>query len=79
VTRLLLVALTACVTTACGGPQSPQYHQKLVVIGIDGLDPNLVRQFMHQGKLPRRQMLARRGSVQQLETTGVAVLRRADM
>jgi predicted AlkP superfamily phosphohydrolase/phosphomutase len=69
VTRAILVALSVCVTTACGGPRPPQYHQKLVVIGIDGLDPNLVRQFMHARKLPRMQTLARRGSMQLLETT----------
>jgi predicted AlkP superfamily phosphohydrolase/phosphomutase len=66
---VFLVALSICVTTACGGPRSPQYHQKFVVIGIDGLDPDLVRQFMHERKLPRMEALARRGSIGRLETT----------
>ncbi len=57
------------VATACAGERSPQYHQKLVVLGIDGLDPDLVSQFMDQGKLPAMQMLARQGALQRLETT----------
>jgi len=48
VTRKLLVALSICTTTACGGPRPPQYHQKLVVLGVDGLDPNLVGRLLHE-------------------------------
>jgi len=67
--RVLFVGLLICMTTACGGPRSPQYHQKLVVLGIDGLDPNLVSQFMHEGKLPNMRKLAAGGTLQRLETT----------
>jgi predicted AlkP superfamily phosphohydrolase/phosphomutase len=67
--RVLLVGLSICVTTACGEPRSSQYHQKLVVLGIDGLDPNLVSAFMHAGKLPNMQKLAIGGTLQRLETT----------
>lgn len=63
-----LVALSI-VVTACAGPRTPQYHQKLVVLGIDGLDPDLVSQFMDQGKLPNMQKLSRQGALQRLETT----------
>lgn len=67
-TRKLLVALSICTTTACGGPRPPQYHQKLVVLGIDGFDPNLVSHLMHEGKLPNVQKLVRRGALHRLET-----------
>ena len=67
--RVLLVGLLICVTTACGGPRSPQYHQKLVVLGIDGLDPDLVGRFMHEGKLPNMHKLVLRGMLRRLETT----------
>jgi predicted AlkP superfamily phosphohydrolase/phosphomutase len=42
-----------------------------VVLGIDGLDPDLVSHFMHERKLPNMQKLARANSV--------AMLRCADM
>jgi len=39
------------------------------VLGIDGLDPDLVSQFIAQGKLPNLQKLARAGALRRLETT----------
>jgi predicted AlkP superfamily phosphohydrolase/phosphomutase len=63
-----LVALSIFVT-ACAGPRTPQYHQKLVVLGIDGLDPDLVSRFIAEGKLPNMQRLSRQGALQRLETT----------
>ena len=63
-----LVALSIFVT-ACTGQRTPQYHQKLVVLGFDGLDPDLVSQFMDEGKLPNMQKLSRQGALQRLETT----------
>jgi predicted AlkP superfamily phosphohydrolase/phosphomutase len=68
VTRARLVALSV-VVTACAGPRTPQYHQKLVVLGIDGLDPDLVGKYMDEGKLPNMQNLVRRGALRRLETT----------
>jgi predicted AlkP superfamily phosphohydrolase/phosphomutase len=67
-TRALIVALSILVT-ACAGQRTPQYHQKLVVLGIDGLDPDLVSRFMDEGKLPNMQKLAKQGALQRLETT----------
>ncbi len=67
-TLALFVALSLLVA-ACGGPQTPQYHQKLIVLAIDGLDPDLVSHFMDESKLPNMQKLARQGALQRLETT----------
>ena len=67
-TRALIVALSIFVT-ACGGQRTPQYHQKLVILGIDGLDPDLVYRFMDAGKLPNMLKLAKQGARQRLETT----------
>ncbi len=39
------------------------------MLGFDGLDPDLVSQFMDEGKLPNMQKLARQGALQRLETT----------
>ena len=66
--RAFFVALSI-LATACAGERSSQYHQKLVVIGVDGLDPDLVSQFMDRGKLPNMQKLSKEGALQRLETT----------
>jgi len=61
-----------------------------VVIGIDGLEADLVRQFMHERKLPRMPPLARSAAMNDARSLGparpcrryradrVAVHRRAD-
>jgi predicted AlkP superfamily phosphohydrolase/phosphomutase len=42
---------------------------KLVVLGLDGMDPVLVERYMSQGKLPHFSRLAEQGSYAKLETT----------
>jgi predicted AlkP superfamily phosphohydrolase/phosphomutase len=42
---------------------------KLVVLGLDGMDPVLVEKYMSQGKLPHLSKLAKQGSYAKLETT----------
>jgi predicted AlkP superfamily phosphohydrolase/phosphomutase len=49
-----------------------QKHRKVkrvVVVGLDGLDPALTEQFMHQGLLPNFQRLKAEGSFRPLRTT----------
>lgn len=43
--------------------------RKVVVLGLDGLDPKLVRRFMDEGKLPNFQRLAENGHFSDLATT----------
>ncbi len=66
---LLVVCLGALV--ACGTRRPPEkFHQKLVVLGFDGMDPRLVQKWMDEGKLPNLKKLASRsGGVHPLETT----------
>ena len=47
--------------------------EKVVVIGLDGLDPDLAERFMNEGKLPNFQRLKESGSFSRLETTFPAV------
>ena len=56
---------------ACGAGRPPEkFHQKLVVLGFDGMDPRLVQKWMDEGKLPNMKKLARNSSgVHPLETT----------
>lgn len=42
---------------------------KVVVLGIDGMDPKIVRDLMEEGMLPNLNMLSQRGSFSQMETS----------
>jgi predicted AlkP superfamily phosphohydrolase/phosphomutase len=42
---------------------------RLIVLGLDGMDPVLVKKYMAQGKLPNLSKLADKGSYHKLETT----------
>ncbi len=65
--RIVAVSLV-CLGVACArGPAgSPQ---KLVILGFDGMDPDLVGRWMDEGKLPNLQALAHRGAFRPLATT----------
>jgi predicted AlkP superfamily phosphohydrolase/phosphomutase len=43
--------------------------RRLIVVGLDGQDPELTRRFMDEGKLPNFRRLAERGSFRPLKTT----------
>ena len=66
---VVVLSTLSLLVAACAAERTPQYHQKLVIIGVDGLDPDLVSHFMDGGKLPNMQKLAKRGTLQRLETT----------
>ncbi len=71
-TQLFLALSIVCLGAgACGPRRAPEkFHQKLVILGFDGMDPRLVQRWMDEGKLPNMQKLAKRGSgVHPLETT----------
>jgi predicted AlkP superfamily phosphohydrolase/phosphomutase len=50
-------------------PPDPPIVKRAVVIGLDGLDPDLVDRFMAEGKLPNLERIAARGSFRRLRTT----------
>jgi predicted AlkP superfamily phosphohydrolase/phosphomutase len=68
---VFLCALAAAGPLACRrtAPVSGGVPQKLVVIGFDGLDPDLVRQYLAETKLPNFKALIERGGLADLETT----------
>ena len=70
VTALLLALGVAAAAAACSTrePQR-QYSQKLVIIGFDGMDPDLLKQWMEAGRLPTFKKLAERGGMYPLSTT----------
>src|SRR5688500_15056482 len=70
VTAVSLDAAVAVTALACRGGGPPrQFTQKLVIIGFDGMDPDLVQQFMDAGHLPTLKRLAGEGGLYPLATT----------
>ena len=70
VTALALVATASLAVLACSGSApATRYSQKLVIIGFDGMDPDLVRQFIDAGKLPTFKKLTEQGGLYPLTTT----------
>src|SRR5687767_4389234 len=67
----MLIAAAASVSMlACSGrAPASQYSQKLVIIGFDGMDPDLVRQWIDAGKLPTFKKLIEQGGLYPLTTT----------
>jgi len=49
--------------------QAPRVQQRLIVLGFDGMDPNLARQWMDDGSLPNFSQLASMGSFHPLPTS----------
>ena len=66
---LLLVLCAAAVTIACARSASNTYWQKLVVLGFDGMDPDLVEQWMKAGRLPNIRRIVEQGGRYPLSTT----------
>ncbi len=62
---LLAVLAFAALLTACASPA----HRQVFVLGIDGLDPQLLQRFMEEGKLPHFSELAGRGEFKPMTTT----------
>jgi predicted AlkP superfamily phosphohydrolase/phosphomutase len=63
---LMVTALLAL--TACG--ETPRtVDQRLIILGFDGMDPNLARQWMADGSLPNFSRLAEMGQFKPLATS----------
>ncbi|HEV3484651.1 MAG TPA: alkaline phosphatase family protein, partial [Vicinamibacterales bacterium] len=76
VRRSTLVAIVAAALAVAailltrGTSRPPQtFTQKIVILGFDGMDPDLVQQWMKDGRLPHFARLARQGGVFPLTTT----------
>jgi predicted AlkP superfamily phosphohydrolase/phosphomutase len=59
----LAAPLVAC------GPRSRAEGRKAIVLGIDGLDPGMVRALIARGRLPNFEKLSKRGALLPLTTT----------
>ena len=71
IARVLVLALTAgLLGAACrSGSPGDVVRPKLLILGFDGMDPNLVQRWMKAGQLPNLSRLASTGGVRPLATT----------
>jgi predicted AlkP superfamily phosphohydrolase/phosphomutase len=60
---------TAIAAGSCGRRQFGKCGKKLVVIGIDGMDPKLLREYMAQDAMPHFKQLAEEGTFVELGTS----------
>ena len=63
-----LLALLCLLTVSCGD-SSPPVEGRLIIVGFDGMDPVLARQWMDDGTLPAFRHLAERGYFGPLRTS----------
>jgi predicted AlkP superfamily phosphohydrolase/phosphomutase len=66
---LLPLATAGCRKSLPGGKPERQAKQRVLVLGFDGMDPTLARQWMDQGKLPNLKALADEGTFARLQST----------
>jgi predicted AlkP superfamily phosphohydrolase/phosphomutase len=70
VTAMLVAIALAFGFAACGSrAKSSGYTQKLVIIGFDGMDPDLLKQWIDAGRLPTFKRLVEQGGLYPLSTT----------
>jgi predicted AlkP superfamily phosphohydrolase/phosphomutase len=74
--RKLALVVVAVLAAAFGvsraisySAEPPAPHHKLIILGIDGMDPLLLQQFIATGKMPHFAALAARGSFLPLQTS----------
>ena len=71
-TLTLALVVIAGICFACSGTSrrgASKYSQKLVILGFDGMDPQLLKKWMDEGKMPNISALARGGGMYPLGTT----------
>ncbi|MGH9539152.1 MAG: alkaline phosphatase family protein, partial [Terriglobales bacterium] len=64
----LVLCAAAAVSLSCQSGKWRGDH-KLIILGIDGMDPQLLKKFMAEGKMPNFSMLAQKGSFRLLTTS----------
>jgi predicted AlkP superfamily phosphohydrolase/phosphomutase len=66
---LLLCSAAALWFSRARAAENWQGGKKLIILGIDGMDPQLLKQFMREGKMPNFSKLAAQGSFRPLTTS----------
>ena len=66
---LVALAAAAAIPSFFSRPAPGKYWQKMVILGFDGMDPDLVRQLVDAGRLPNIKRLIDQGGLYPLATT----------
>ncbi len=72
ITRNLSLFVATCLAASsfsCQRATSWQGDKKLIILGIDGMDPQLLRQYIAEGRMPNFAALAKQGSFRELTTS----------
>ncbi len=64
-----VVALLAAVFSACDASAGANTPARMVILGVDGMDPKLLAQYMQEGVVPNLSKLASSGGFMPLETS----------
>ena len=64
-----LALVDSAALVGCGRPRASSRERRVIVVGLDGLDPRRVAQMMAQGRLPNMAKLKRRGGFSALTST----------
>ena len=67
--KLLTLMLAALLLAACGDDRGEPVASRLIIVGFDGMDPNLAQRWMDDGSLPNFRRLAAQGSFSPLATS----------
>ena len=66
----LLCALAPLLFLSCERARGGAVHgKKVIILGVDGMDPDLLSKFMAEGKMPNFARLAEQGSFRKLTTS----------
>src|SRR5271154_6559554 len=67
---LLALCVAGCLCLlSCERAHGAANSRKMIIIGVDGLDPDLLTKFMADGKMPNFARLAQEGSFRRLTTS----------
>jgi predicted AlkP superfamily pyrophosphatase or phosphodiesterase len=69
VASFLLLAASGLMIASCVRPKGEAGGRKVIVLGIDGLDPQLLHRYMQDGRMPNFQRLEHEGSFRELRTS----------
>jgi predicted AlkP superfamily phosphohydrolase/phosphomutase len=69
ITKLAALLLLCALALVSCQRASRRGDQKLIILGVDGLDPQLLKQYIEQGRMPNFAALARTGSFRELTTS----------
>ncbi|MGD0130057.1 MAG: alkaline phosphatase family protein, partial [Terriglobia bacterium] len=66
---ILLLIASGYMMAGCGRRESEAARHKVIVLGIDGMDPQLLHRYKQDGRMPNFQRLERDGSFRELRTS----------